>query len=185
MSNSIIGSQLFPLLVEKGVPFFAQKRFFNWIDIGNVKDYWQVSQNVLKGELAHMTMPGTQIADGVWVGLNTHIDWEGTTIEGPVYIGSGTTIEAGSKIIGPTWIGHGSQICSGSEVARSVLFEYTRVSPHSNMSELVVCKDYCVSREGKMQHVSECVEDYWRDARDRRGKTRAPEVKARKLAGVA
>jgi mannose-1-phosphate guanylyltransferase len=97
-----IGSQLFPLLVEKGVPFFAQKRFFNWIDIGNVKDYWQVSQNVLKGELAHMTMPGTQIADGVWVGLNTQIDWAGTTIEGPVYIGSGTTIEAGSKIIGPT-----------------------------------------------------------------------------------
>lgn len=194
-----IGSQLFPLLVEKGVPFFAQKRFFNWIDIGNVKDYWQVSQNVLKGELAHMTMPGTQIADGVWVGLNTRIDWEGTKIEGPVYIGSGSTVEAGSTIIGPTWIGHGSQICSGSEVTRSVLFEYTRVSPNSHMSELVVCKDYCVSRVGQMQHVSECVEDYWRDARDRRGKTRTPEaesksepaalspqeVKPRKLANVA
>ena len=64
---------------------------------------------------------------------------------------------------------------------------------------LVVCKDYCVSRVGQMQHVSECVEDYWRDARDRRGKTRTPEaesksepaalspqeVKPRKLANVA
>ncbi|MDO9420382.1 MAG: NDP-sugar synthase [Herminiimonas sp.] len=167
-----IGSQLFPLLVEKGVPFFAQKRFFNWIDIGNVRDYWSVSQSVMLGEMAHMTMPGKQIKEGLWVGLNTSIDWEGTTIQGPVYLGSGSTIEAGSTIIGPTWIGHGSQICSGSKVERSVLFEYTRVSPHSSMSELVVCTDYCVSREGEMRHVSECVEDYWRDARDRRGKTR-------------
>ncbi len=167
-----IGSQLFPLLVERGVPFFAQKRFFNWIDIGNVKDYWLVSQSVMQGEMAHMTMPGTQIAEGVWAGLNVNIDWEGTTIQGPVYVGSGTTIEAGSTIIGPTWIGHGSQICGSSKVERSILFAYTQVPPHSSMSELVVCTSYCVSREGKMRHVSDCVVDSWRDARDRRSKTR-------------
>jgi mannose-1-phosphate guanylyltransferase len=178
-----IGSQLFPLLVEKGVPFFAQKRFFNWIDIGNVKDYWLVSQSVMQGEMAHMTMPGTQIKEGIWVGLNTRIDWEGTTIVGPVYIGSGTTVEAGSTIIGPSWIGHGSQICSGAKVEQSILFEYTRVSPTSQMTELVVCKDYCVSREGKMHHVSECEEDYWRDARDRRGSSRTP-VKQHKRMGL-
>ncbi|WP_188421069.1 sugar phosphate nucleotidyltransferase [Oxalicibacterium solurbis] len=173
-----IGSQLFPLLVEKEIPFYAQKRFFNWIDIGNVKDYWAVSQSVLNGEMAHMTMPGTQIDDGIWVGLNTHIDWDGTTIEGPVYIGSGCTVEAGSTIIGPTWIGHGSQICSGSEVVRSVLFEYTRVSPESTMEELVVCRNYCVSREGEMRHVSECEDDHWRDARDRRSVTRSSKASA-------
>lgn len=185
-----IGSQLFPLLVEKGVPFFAQKRFFNWIDIGNVKDYWAVSQSVMLGEMAHMTMPGTQIAEGVWAGLNVSIDWEGTTIKGPVYIGSGCMIEAGSTIIGPTWIGHGSQISSGSKVERSILFAYTHVPPHSSMSELVVCTDYCVSREGKMRHVSDCVDDSWRDARDRRGTTRpavssvTPDTPARKIEGA-
>ena len=31
-----IGSQLFPLMAEKGLPFYAQNRFFNWIDIGRV-----------------------------------------------------------------------------------------------------------------------------------------------------
>jgi tetrahydrodipicolinate N-succinyltransferase len=45
-------------------------------------------------------MPGIQINDGLWVGLNTSIDWEGTRIEGPVYIGSGTRIEAGVHIVG-------------------------------------------------------------------------------------
>ncbi|GAA4021020.1 NDP-sugar synthase [Actimicrobium antarcticum] len=171
-----IGSELFPLLVEKGVPFFAQKRFFNWIDIGNVKDFWAVLQSVLSGTVAHMTMPGTQIADGIWVGLNTSIDWEGTTITGPVYIGSGTKIEAGSTIVGPTWIGHGSHICAGAEVVRSVLFEYTRVTPNTEMTEMVVCKDYCVDRQGVMTHVSETPTNIWRDARDRRAAPRDAEA---------
>lgn len=178
-----IGSELFPLLVEKGVPFFAQNRFFNWIDIGNVKDFWAVQQSVLSGEVAHMTVPGIQIAEGVWAGLNTRIDWNGTTIKGPVYIGSGTEIEAGSTIIGPTWIGHGSKICSGSEIDRSVLFEYTRILPDSVMSEVVVCNDYSVTREGKIMHVSETSENTWRDARDRREKAREPAIKLVESAG--
>ncbi len=180
-----IGSQLFPLLVEKGLPFYAQKRFFNWIDIGNIRDYWAVSQSVLQGELAHMTMPGTQILEGLWVGLNTNINWEGTTIEGPVYIGSGTQIEPGATIIGPTWIGHGSQICSGAHIERSVLFEYTRVSPGSKMTELVVHRNYSVTREGKMQHISESETEAWRDARDRRGASRKSKPRSKQAAEVA
>ena len=92
-----IGSQLFPLMAEKGLPFYAQQRFFNWIDIGTVTDFWSVLQSVLQGEVAQLEVPGKQIADGLWVGLNTSIDWNGTTIEGPVYIGSGCRIEAGCQ----------------------------------------------------------------------------------------
>jgi len=169
-SNTVfdIGSELFPLLVEKKVPFFAQKRFFNWIDIGNVTDFWSVLQSVLSGKVAQMYVPGTQIEEGLWVGLNTRIEWEGTTIEGPVYIGSGTHVEAGSKIVGPTWIGHGSHICAGSEVIRSVLFEYTRTAPGTKVEESVVCGDYSVTRDGQMKHISEYSDNHWNDARDRR-----------------
>jgi len=169
-----IGSDLFPLLVEKGLPFYAQSRSFNWIDIGNIKDYWEVSQSVMMGEVAHMDVPGVQLKDGIWVGLNTRIDWEGTQIEGPVYIGSGCKIEAGATIIGPTWIGHGSHICSGAQVVRSVLFEYTRVLPQITLEEVIVFKEYSVDRNGEMKHVSECQTDEWSNARDRRSKRRNP-----------
>ncbi len=167
-----IGSELFPLLVERGLPFYSQNRTFNWIDIGSVKDYWEVSQSVMMGEVAHMDVPGIQIADGVWVGLNVHIDWEGTTIEGPVYIGSGCHIEAGSTIIGPTWIGHGSHICAGAKVVRSVLFEYTRVLHNVIFEEMIVFKDYSVDRSGEMKHVSEYALEEWSNARDRRNRRR-------------
>ena len=163
-----IGSDLFPLLAERGLPFYAQGRPFNWLDIGTMSDYWEVLQTVLTGEVNHMDVPGIQIKPGVWVGLNTSIDWEGTTIEGPVYIGSGCKIEAGTRIVGPTWIGHGSHICEGAEVVRSVLFEYTRVLHDVTLNEMIVFKEYSVDRNGEMKHTSEYSSEEWLNARDRR-----------------
>ena len=131
-------------------------------------------QSVLMGEVAQLHVPGIQIDDGLWVGLNTSIDWSGgTRIEGPVYIGSGSRIEAGATIIGPAWIGHGSQVCSGAEVVRSVLFEYTRVLPGVQLDEMIVFKDYSVDRAGNMRHVSDYERDAWGNARDRRSQRRA------------
>jgi mannose-1-phosphate guanylyltransferase len=176
-----IGAELFPLLVDAGVPFFAQTRFFNWIDIGNVKDFWSVSQSVLAGEVAQMTMPGTQIAPGVWAGLNTRIDWNNTTITGPVYIGSGTAVESGSTIIGPTWIGHGSQIGANANITRSILFEYTHVAEDSQLTDMVVCKEFCVDRHGHMQHISACPANGLRDARDRRKVSRDSELSVEEI----
>ena len=167
-----IGSELFPLLVERGLPFYAQRRPFNWLDIGSVSDYWEVLQTVLTGDVVNMDVPGTRIEDGLWVGLNTHIDWNGTTIEGPVYIGSGSRIEAGVRIVGPTWIGHGSHICAGAELVRSVLFEYTRVLANVSLHEMIVFKDYSVDRQGEMRHVSEYSSEEWVNARDRRNHRR-------------
>ena len=48
--------------MEKGLPFYAQSRHFNWIDIGRGADYWAVCQRVLAGEVAQMDMPGNMIA---------------------------------------------------------------------------------------------------------------------------
>jgi mannose-1-phosphate guanylyltransferase len=162
-----IGSELFPLMAKKNLPFYAQQRFFNWTDIGTVTDFWSVLQSVLQGHVAQLDIPGKQIADGLWAGLNTSIDWHGTTIEGPVYIGSGCRIDAGCKIVGPTWIGNGSHICSGAQVERSVLFEYTRVLGDARLDEVIVFKEYSVNRAGEMRRLSEARVQDWGDARDR------------------
>jgi mannose-1-phosphate guanylyltransferase len=121
-----IGSQLFPMLVEKGIPFYAQQQSFNWIDIGRLTDYWDVLQRVLRGEVTQMHMPGKEVRPGVWVGLNTSIAWDSVQIVGPVYVGSGVRIDPGASIIGPSWIGHGCHVKSSARLERSILFEYTR-----------------------------------------------------------
>lgn len=150
-----IGSQLFPLLVEQGLPFYAQDRFFNWIDIGRVTDYWEVLQRVLRGEVAEMAMPGKEVSPGVWVGLNTQINLASAKIVGPVYIGSSVRIDPGVSVIGPAWIGHGSHLRAGSKVIRSILFEYTRIGEGMEFAEMIVSPKYRVDRNGNTTYVGD------------------------------
>jgi len=150
-----IGSQLFPLLVERDLPFYAQERSFNWIDIGRVSDYWSVLQRVLRGELADMRMPGTEVRPGVWVGLNTRIDWNAVHIQGPVYLGSSVRLDPGSSVIGPAWIGHGSHVRAGARVERSVLFEYTRIGAGMLFQDMIISPSYCVDRHGHATYVGD------------------------------
>lgn len=150
-----IGSQLFPKLVELGVPFFAQKHNFNWIDIGRLTDYWDVLQRVLRGEVSQMHMPGREVSPGVWVGLNTSIAWDSVQIVGPVYVGSNVRIEPGVSVIGPAWIGHGSHLRAGSRVERSILFEYTRIAEGMIFREKILSPQYCVDRNGEAVYVGD------------------------------
>jgi len=167
-SNTVydIGSQLFPQLVERRDPFFAQKRFFNWIDIGRVSDYWSVLQRVLRGGVAEMNMPGTEVRPGVWVGINTSIPWDQVNIQGPVYFGSSVKVEPGATIIGPAWVGHGSHIKAGAVIERSVLFEYTRIPNGTAIREMIVSPEYCVDRAGNTVYRGNDSSDLrWGDAR--------------------
>ena len=164
--NFDIGSQLFPLLAEKELPFFVQNRFFNWIDIGRVSDYWSVLQRVLRGDVAHMDIPGREVRPRVCVGLNTRVDFDKVTIEGPVYIGSSVQIEPGARTIGPAWIGHGSHIRAGATVTRCVLFEYTRIGQDMEFSEMIVSPGYCVdNRGGTVYRGDDNCKLRWSDAR--------------------
>jgi mannose-1-phosphate guanylyltransferase len=161
-----IGSQLFPLLVERGLPFYAQSRPFNWIDIGRLSDYWAVTQRVLAGEVAQMHVPGRELRPQVWVGLNTAVDWEHVHIEGPVYIGSNVRIERGARIVGPTWIGHGSHLRAGCVVERSVLIEHTRIGEGARVQEMIISPQYCVDRAGEVSYVGDELRPLrWGDAR--------------------
>jgi len=153
--NFDIGSQLFPLLVEKGLPFYAQKRFFNWIDIGRVADYWSILQRALRGEIAQMVIPGKEIKPGIWIGPNTSISWDSCTLVGPLYIGSSVRIEPGCTVVGPAWIGHGSHLRKSAKVIRSVLFEYTRIGEAMEFSEMIVSPRYCVDRSGTTTYVGD------------------------------
>jgi mannose-1-phosphate guanylyltransferase len=150
-----IGSELFPMLVKQGLPFYAQSRPFHWIDIGRVSDYWTVLQRVLAGEIADMRMPGKQVRPGVWVGLNTRVDWENTNIQGPVYIGSGTCVESGVTIEGPAWIGNGCRLRQGSTLTRSVLFDYTRLNADSALTDVIASPQYVVDRDGRTTYQGE------------------------------
>ena len=143
-----IGGELFPKLVEKQAPFYAVSMDFEWVDIGKVPDYWQAVRGVLTREIKNVNIPGTEVAPGIYTGLNVAVNWDKVDITGPVYIGGMTKIEDGAKIIGPTMIGPNCYICSGATVDNSVIFEYSKLGEGIRLVDKLVFGRYCVDKTG-------------------------------------
>ncbi|MGI9318937.1 MAG: sugar phosphate nucleotidyltransferase [bacterium] len=163
-----IGGQLLPGLIENKIPFNAIELPFHWVDIGRMADYWEANQQLMRGTLRGIEMPGKEVLPQVWTGLNVNVDWDDVLIEGPVYIGSSSRIEAGCEIQGPTWISHGCHLEGGAKVHRSMLFEHTLMRSHGAVFEAVVFGRYCVDKEGNPVKGHESGLDWVGDARDRR-----------------
>lgn len=143
-----LGGDLFPKLVENGLPFYAVNMDFEWVDIGKVPDYWQAIRGVLSREIKNVQIPGIEVKPGVYTGINVAVNWDKVEIEGPVYIGGMTRIEDGVKIIGPSMIGPSCLICSGAVVDNSVIFEYSRLGPGACLVDKLVFGRYCVDKTG-------------------------------------
>jgi mannose-1-phosphate guanylyltransferase len=143
-----IGGDLFPKLVEMGAPFYGIAMDFQWVDIGRVPDYWHAIRSVLLGEVKNVSIPGREVAPGVYVGLNVSVNWDKVDIQGPVYIGGMTRIEDGARIIGPSMIGPNCYICGGATVDNSVIFEYSRLGANVRLVDKLVFGRYCVDKTG-------------------------------------
>ncbi len=143
-----IGGELFPKLVEKQAAFYAVSMDFEWVDIGKVPDYWHAVRGVLTREIKNVNIPGTEVAPGIYTGLNVAVNWDKVDITGPVYIGGMTKIEDGAKIIGPAMIGPNCYICSGATVDNSVIFEYSRLGEGIRLVDKLVFGRYCVDKTG-------------------------------------
>ena len=143
-----IGGELFPKLVAMGAPFYAVSMDFEWVDIGKVPDYWHAIRGVLKKEIKNVDIPGTEVAPGIYTGLNVAVNWDKVDIQGPVYIGGMTKIEDGATIIGPTMIGPNCWVCSGATVDNSVIFEYSRLGAGVRLVDKLVFGRYCVDKTG-------------------------------------
>ncbi len=155
-----IGSQLFPKLVEKGLPFYALPMDFEWVDIGKVPDYWHAIRSVLQGDIRQVSIPGKQVRPGIYTGLNVAANWDKINVEGPVYVGGMTKIEDGATIVGPAMIGPSCHICAGATIDNSIIFDYSRIGAGVTLSEKLVFGRYCVDKTGDHLDVQEASLDW-------------------------
>ena len=174
-----IGGELFPKLVDKNAPFYAVSMDFEWVDIGKVPDYWQAVRGVLTREIKNVNIPGTEVAPGIYTGLNVAVNWDRVDITGPVYIGGMTKIEDGAKIIGPAMIGPNCYVCSGATVDNSVIFEYSRLGEGIRLVDKLVFGRYCVDKTGAAIDLQAAALDWLiTDARNNPSKRELDEHKA-------
>ncbi|WP_298440222.1 NDP-sugar synthase [uncultured Ferrimonas sp.] len=143
-----IGGDLFPELVRRGIPFYAQDFDFQWLDVGNISDVWQVTADILNGHISGYPIPGKEELPGVYVGINCQIDLEMVDIKGPVVIGNGSRIETGAVLRGPLVIGQNCYIQAGATLKHSILDDYTFVSGAANVDERILHGEHCIDHQG-------------------------------------
>lgn len=150
-----IGSQLFPLLVEKNISFYATKMTFQWLDVGNISDIWGVTSEILHGKVPGYPIPGTQVKPGVWVGINTVFDIDKCNITPPIIISSGCEIQNGATIVGPALIGSNCKIESEAVISQSLVCDYIHISGSAYIDNKTVFGDYFISHDGFTQSLME------------------------------
>ncbi len=143
-----IGSQLFPRLLEAGAPLYAVNLPFQWVDIGNTRDYWHASMMLLRGQIHGVHVPGRTIAPGIHVGLNVSLPATLHQISPPVWIGASARIADGARIFVPAAIGAGSVVEAGAYIERSIIWDHTRVTRFAELRDSIVSVGYCVRRDG-------------------------------------
>ena len=152
-----IGSELFPLLIERGVPFYAMENQFDWIDVGNVDDYVLSNFSVLNGTSPLVGIPGTEVKPGVFVGCNVALNGSLPMIEGPVYIGAGSTIKTGAIIKGPTIIGANSVIEAQTYMEGMITSPYTHIRRNCRVVDKVIFEDWVISKDNPALKLSESI----------------------------
>ncbi|GAA4904087.1 NDP-sugar synthase [Ferrimonas pelagia] len=145
---SDIGGDLFPELARQRLPFYAKNFDFQWLDVGNITDIWQVTSDVLSGKITGYPIPGHEERPGIHIGINCVVDLDNIHISGPVVIGSGTRIEKGANLIGPLVIGQNCFIEAGATVKHSIIDDYTFLSGAASVEDRMLYNGYCIDHQG-------------------------------------
>ena len=89
-------SELFPLMLDKGLPLFGFVTDAYWADVGNSEAFLEAQQDALNGRVA-LDIPGFELRPSVWVGEDVSVD-AAARLRPPVLIGDNTRIEAGASV---------------------------------------------------------------------------------------
>lgn len=120
-------SELFPTMLDKGLPLYGYVTDEYWTDVGNTDAFLQASRDVLARRVA-VEVPGFEIRPGVLVGEDVEVD-PSARIEGPALIGDNVRIGPGA-VIGPyAVLGYNALVGNDARVSQGVVMDRAHVGP--------------------------------------------------------
>ena len=142
-------SELFPLMLDKGLPLFGYVTDAFWTDVGNTDAYLQANHDALSGKV-RVEATGFELKPGVWVGEDVEIH-PTARVEGPCLIGDNVRIDAGATIGPLTVIADNAIVCDDASVIGSVLLERAQAGPYSRMRGAVVGRGTSLQRGANLE----------------------------------
>jgi mannose-1-phosphate guanylyltransferase/phosphomannomutase len=114
-------SEVFPALLEQGLPLFGAVGEGYWEDVGTLEAYLRAHKDILDGRV-QVDVPGFEIGDGVHVGEGAEIH-PGARVVGPAVIGENCRIEDGVRLGPYTVLGTNVRVRTGTDVERVVVHD--------------------------------------------------------------
>jgi mannose-1-phosphate guanylyltransferase len=116
------GKELFPLLVQRGAPFYGVTVADYWCDVGNIETYRQAHADILAGRV--------------------RVKRAGRMLEGAsnarVLLGEGVQLGAGVSFSGSVVIGAHCQIGDEVKISDSVIWNNTNIGSHTSLQAAVI-----------------------------------------------
>lgn len=133
---------LFPLLLQEGVPIYGYVHEGYWQDIGDLRQYLLSHHDFLAGkfELPDIRVQRGKVNAGKGVQLG-----QGASFEGTVIIGENSIIGDGAKIVNSI-LGENTTVGPGAEIVDSVIWSDVQIGASSHLVSDVVASGTRVGR---------------------------------------
>ena len=132
-------NDLFPCLLEEGVPMHGYIAGGYWCDVGNMAEYLRANADALYGRVKLSQPVGEHIGGNIWVGKNVEIA-PSAQLFGPIYLGNDVKIKGDVVVYGPAVIRDYSVIDNHSRVERSILWRNNYVGESCELRGVVVSR---------------------------------------------
>lgn len=135
-----IEREVFPALIDEGVPCYGWCPEAYWRDIGSPAAYHAAQVDLLEGRVRSVLAPPGTRRQGSWVAEDLRLG-AGARVAPPSAVAPGVALGPGA-ILGPlAVVGEGCTLLEAARVERSVLWERVVVGPGVVMEGCVVCAD--------------------------------------------
>ena len=129
---------LFPTMLEKGLPLYGYIADGYWCDVGNISEYVRATANALEGQVPGIDL-GNYLGDGIWAGKDVEIS-PSAYLRGPIYLGNSVQIKSGVTIIGPTVIRDYTVIDNEAQIDRSILWRNCYIGERVQINGAVILR---------------------------------------------
>lgn len=134
--------QLFPGMLEDGLPMFGFPDDAYWLDIGAPSKYLQAHYDIL-GRKLPFEFSGREIKPSVWIGEGCEISPK-ASVFGPTVIGPGCRIAPHARVSSDCVLGPGCELGEGVHLEGAVLHGHCRIGGESSLSRCVLAEGVAV-----------------------------------------
>lgn len=127
---------LFPLLLDKGLPIYGYITDRYWTDVGTIESYMAAHRAALD-RAVDIDVDAFEVRAGVWLGAGGELDPDAEVIA-PVYLGEDSRVEAGATLRDHTVVGKGVTVRSGAFLHRAIVHDYAYVGVSASLRGCVV-----------------------------------------------